>query len=76
MNLAESTNAGTTLAGASRVRIDSECILDGRLALYHGAEKWLAVADVHFGYELSQRAAGALFPFWGMAEIEGRLLRC
>jgi putative SbcD/Mre11-related phosphoesterase len=60
-------------ADASRVEIDAGCILDGRLALYHRREKWLAVADVHFGYELSQRAAGALFPFWGMAEIEERL---
>jgi metallophosphoesterase superfamily enzyme len=58
---------------AARVQIDAECILDGRLALYHRGEKWLAVADVHFGYELSQRAAGALFPLWGMAEIEERL---
>jgi metallophosphoesterase superfamily enzyme len=60
-------------ASASRVQIEPECILDARLALYHRAEKWLAVADVHFGYELSQRATGALFPLWGMAEIEERL---
>ena len=57
----------------SRMRIDKKVILDGRLALYHEAEQWLAVADVHFGYELSQRAAGALFPLWGMADIEERL---
>ncbi len=58
---------------ASRVQIDAETILDGRLALYHRRERWLAVADVHFGYELSQRVSGALFPWWGMAEIEERL---
>ena len=33
-------------------------LLDGRLALHHEKERWLAIADVHFGYELSQRAAG------------------
>ena len=46
---------------------------DSRLALYHEADKWLAVADLHYGYELSQRASGALFPNWGMAKIEQRI---
>jgi uncharacterized protein len=27
-------------------------LLDARLALFHEREKWLAVADLHFGYEL------------------------
>jgi uncharacterized protein len=31
------------------------------------------VADLHFGYEVSQRAAGNLFPLWGMQTIEERL---
>jgi metallophosphoesterase superfamily enzyme len=57
----------------SRAPIDDGGIMVGRLALYHEREQWLAVADVHFGYELSQRATGALFPLWGMAEIEDRL---
>lgn len=48
-------------------------LLDGRLALFHQTERWLAVADLHFGYELSQRAAGALVPMWGMATIADRL---
>jgi DNA ligase-associated metallophosphoesterase len=48
-------------------------LLDGRLALFHERERWLAVADLHFGYELSQRAAGNLFPLWGMQTIETRL---
>ena len=48
-------------------------ILDGRLALFHEEERWLAVADLHFGYELSQRAAGNLFPLWGMQSTEERL---
>ena len=29
---------------------------------------------MHFGYELSLRAAGALFPCWGMDTVEARLL--
>jgi putative SbcD/Mre11-related phosphoesterase len=33
------------------------------------------VADLHFGYELSQRAAGRLVPLWGMASISERLLQ-
>src|SRR5436305_13864137 len=49
-------------------------VLDGRLALFHEQEKWLAVADLHFGYEISQRAAGHLVPMWGMATTRERLL--
>ena len=60
--------------GPTRVLVDDGgAVLDARLALYHRAERWLAVADVHFGYELSQRAAGGLFPMWGMDSIEARL---
>ncbi|MGI9171714.1 MAG: metallophosphoesterase [Chthoniobacterales bacterium] len=51
-----------------------EVVLDGRLALFHQGQRWLAVADLHYGYELSQRAAGRLTPLWGMASIETRLL--
>ena len=61
------------VASPTRVLVDADTVLDARLALYHRTERWLAVADVHFGYELSQRAAGALFPMWGMASIEARL---
>ena len=53
--------------------IAENVLLDSRLALFHEAEKWLAVADLHFGFELSQRMAGNLFPFWGMHSIETRL---
>lgn len=59
--------------GPTRVLVDADTILDARLAIYHRVERWLAVADVHFGYELSQRAAGAMFPLWGMASVETRL---
>jgi len=53
--------------------IAENVLLDSRLALFHEAEKWLAVADLHFGFELSQRMAGNLFPLWGMQSIEARL---
>jgi DNA ligase-associated metallophosphoesterase len=56
------------------ISIDRNIFLDGRLALFHRRQGWLVVADLHFGYELSQRAAGNLFPLWGMQNIEGRLL--
>ena len=58
----------------NRVQIAADIVLDGRLALFHKRDRWLAVADLHFGYELSQRAAGNLFPLWGMQTIEDRLL--
>jgi uncharacterized protein len=57
----------------SQVPVGEDVLLDGRLALFHKPEGWLAVADLHFGYELSQRAAGNLFPLWGMQTIEKRL---
>ena len=58
---------------SSQVAIGEDVLLDGRLALFHKRERWLAVADLHFGYELSQCAAGNLFPLWGMQTIESRL---
>lgn len=58
---------------SSQVPVGEDVVLDGRLALFHKRERWLAVADLHFGYELSQRAAGNLFPLWGMQTIENRL---
>ena len=53
--------------------IAENVLLDSRLALFHEEDKWLAVADLHFGFELSQRMAGHLFPLWGMESIEARL---
>jgi len=47
--------------------------LDPRLALIHRDEGWLAVADLHFGFELSRRRDGGLWPLWGMESIEYRL---
>jgi len=54
--------------------VADEVVLDSRLALIHRTQGWLAIADPHYGYELSQRAAGRLTPLWGMASIETRLL--
>jgi DNA ligase-associated metallophosphoesterase len=60
---------------ANQALVANDILLDGRLALFHRKERWLAVADLHFGYELSQRAAGLLVPMWGMASISDRLLQ-
>jgi DNA ligase-associated metallophosphoesterase len=57
----------------ARTEIADEILLDGRLALFHQKQRWLAVADLHFGFELSQRAAGNLFPLWGMQTIQTRI---
>jgi uncharacterized protein len=58
---------------SSQVYVADDVLLDGRRALFHEKENWLALADLHFGFELSQRAAGNLFPLWGMQTIEQRL---
>src|SRR2546421_365217 len=57
----------------SQALIAESVLLDSRLALFHEQEKWLAIADLHFGFELSQRVAGRLVPFWGMESIQTRL---
>lgn len=62
------------VTATGRVAVAPNVLLDGRLALFHETERWLAVADLHFGYELSQRAAGRLMPLWGMTSVEERLL--
>lgn len=58
---------------AGQALVAKDVLLDGRLALFHRKQRWLAVADLHFGYELSQRAAGRLMPMWGMTSVEERL---
>src|SRR3954447_24877364 len=58
---------------ANQALVADDILLDGRLALIHQTDRWLAIADLHFGYELSQRAAGRLVPLWGMATISDRL---
>lgn len=58
----------------NQAQVAEDILLDGRLALYHQRQRWLAVADLHFGYEISQRAAGRLTPMWGMDSSEERLM--
>jgi putative SbcD/Mre11-related phosphoesterase len=55
------------------VAIAPGLFLDSRLALVHSEQRWLAVADLHYGYEVSQRAQGCLVPFWGMEDVAERL---
>ncbi|HSH37178.1 MAG TPA: metallophosphoesterase [Chthoniobacterales bacterium] len=62
------------IGSASQATVAEDVLLDARLALFHNRQGWLAVADLHFGYELSQRAAGRLMPMWGMKFVEERLI--
>lgn len=57
----------------TRAQIADSIWLDGRLAIWHETSNWLALSDVHYGYELSRKAIGGLWPNWGMAAIEERL---
>lgn len=50
------------------LQVAPDLILDSRRALLSPSGGWLAVADVHFGYEVRRRRAGGLVPAWGMAE--------
>jgi DNA ligase-associated metallophosphoesterase len=63
-----------SVSSLGKAVVAANVVLDGRLALFHKRERWLAIADLHFGYELSQRAAGWLVPLWGMESITDRLL--
>jgi metallophosphoesterase superfamily enzyme len=58
---------------AASVRLGNGLILDGRLALFHEEDRWLAVADLHFGFEAGRRRDGALWPLWGMESVASRL---
>jgi DNA ligase-associated metallophosphoesterase len=58
----------------TQVFVAENVLLDARLALFHKEQKWLAVADLHFGFELSQRLAGRMVPWWGMKSTSVRLL--
>ena len=62
-----------TSRNGARIEVADGVLLDGRLALFHQKQRWLALADLHFGFELSQRAAGNLFPLWGMQTIQTRV---
>ena len=54
-------------------KVTADVWLDSRGALWHPEKRWLAVADLHYGYELTMRQAGGLFPQWGMEDIRARL---
>lgn len=58
---------------SSLLEVAPDLDLDGRLALVHRRERWLAVADLHFGYEAGRRRDGALWPMWGMGTVSQRL---
>jgi metallophosphoesterase superfamily enzyme len=47
--------------------------LDHRNALVHPVQGWLAIADLHFGYEHRRRRAGHLTPDWGTTTLKERL---
>ena len=53
--------------------VGSDLLLDSRLAIFQPESGWMAVADIHYGYEMSRRADGGLFPLWGMGAIETRI---
>lgn len=63
----------TEVSCGAKAEVVPGIFLDSRLALFHGEEKWLALSDLHFGYELSRRAEGGLWPLWGMDSIRERL---
>ena len=44
--------------------------LDHRLALIQPEMGWLAIADLHYGFESHRRKQGALLPDWGMERAE------
>ncbi|WP_395716392.1 metallophosphoesterase [Prosthecobacter sp.] len=54
--------------------IDNDVLLDSRRALVHATQRWMAVADIHFGYEVHRARQGALLPDFGMPQIEETLL--
>jgi metallophosphoesterase superfamily enzyme len=58
---------------AASLRLGDGLILDGRLALFHESAGWLAVSDLHFGFEAARRREGALWPLWGMDSVASRL---
>ncbi len=64
----------TSNSGFATAKVGYGCLLDSRRAIYNEEGGWLALADMHFGYELNRaRQHGALLPQWGMAATEKRL---
>jgi uncharacterized protein len=50
-------------------------LLDADLALWFQEPRCLVIADIHWGYALTHRRRGHLFPEWGNDEIAGRIGR-
>lgn len=51
------------------------CVLDSRRALWHPGRSWLAVSDLHHGFELnSVRKLEVVQPHWRMGPTEQRLV--
>lgn len=69
----KSTGLSPLLPGAGIAEIGEGLVLDGRLALVDPVARWLAVSDLHFGYEANRRREGGLWPMWGMETIASRL---
>jgi metallophosphoesterase superfamily enzyme len=65
-----SVAAAKTFATAN---VAEDVLLDSRRALVHARQGWLAVADLHYGYEVRRRRYGALVPQWGMETCEATL---
>ena len=66
----------TPVAASKRfatAKVAPDVLLDSRRALMHTRQGWLAVADIHFGYESVRRQQGALLPDWGMPQCEETL---
>ena len=59
---------------AGTAEVHPGVLLDGRLCLFHQQERWLALSDLHFGYEITRRLQGGLMPLWGMHTVRERLL--
>lgn len=53
--------------------VTPDVLLDSRRAIVHTTQRWLAVADIHFGYEVRRQKQGALMPDFGMGHIEETL---
>lgn len=53
--------------------INKDVLLDSRRALVHSGQRWMAVADIHFGYEVHRAGQGALLPNFGMPQVEQTL---
>lgn len=68
---AVSLAASTRFATAN---VTPDVLLDSRRALVNARQGWMAVADIHFGFEVHRSKQGALLPDFGMDAIQTSLL--